>query len=159
MYDPATSRWLSVDPAKDGINWYAYCGNNPISFVDWAGFLAVRYQGGANIDFKINYYTGELEIDFMQSISALKIFSSNTVLYGSPQKVGPGADQYNIYKLGLNLRSASGNVRTALENYNTVPNIDDNGNQHKANYAEAVIRLIDGRWTPDNVHEKMVTNW
>ena len=97
MYDAADRRWLSMDLAKDGINWYSYCGNNPINFVDWAGFLAVSYQGGANIEFKINYSTGELEINFMQSIFALKKFSYNTVLYGSPQRVGPGADQYNIY--------------------------------------------------------------
>ena len=29
-YDPAIGRFITEDPAKDGLNWYAYCGNNPI---------------------------------------------------------------------------------------------------------------------------------
>ena len=33
-YDPALGRFISEDPAKDGLNWYAYCGNNPINFTD-----------------------------------------------------------------------------------------------------------------------------
>ena len=30
-YDPRTGRFLTQDPAKDGANWYSYCGNNPVS--------------------------------------------------------------------------------------------------------------------------------
>ena len=30
MYDPATRRFTSEDPARDQLNWYAYCGNNPV---------------------------------------------------------------------------------------------------------------------------------
>ena len=26
-YDPAIGRFISLDPAKDGLNWYVYCGN------------------------------------------------------------------------------------------------------------------------------------
>ena len=33
-YDPAIGRFITEDPAKDGLNWYAYCGNNPINFTD-----------------------------------------------------------------------------------------------------------------------------
>ena len=33
-YDPSIGRFISEDPAKDGTNWYTYCGNNPIKFVD-----------------------------------------------------------------------------------------------------------------------------
>lgn len=54
--------------------------------------------------------------------------------------------------------SANGNVRSALEAYNSVTETDDNRKRHNVNYAEAVIRLVDGRWTPDNVHGKWKTN-
>jgi RHS repeat-associated protein len=37
-YDPEVGRFLTVDPKKDGLNWYAYCENNPINFVDLDGF-------------------------------------------------------------------------------------------------------------------------
>ena len=30
-------RFTSVDPIKDGLNWYAYCYNNPIKYVDPSG--------------------------------------------------------------------------------------------------------------------------
>ena len=41
FYDANTRRFISVDPIKDGINWYAYCGNSPVVFVDPSG-LVVR---------------------------------------------------------------------------------------------------------------------
>jgi len=40
-YDPSTGRFLTRDPAKDGRNWYAYCGNNPIKLIDCNGCLAL----------------------------------------------------------------------------------------------------------------------
>ena len=36
-YDPVIGRFLSEDPAGDGLNWYTYCGNNPVVFVDFTG--------------------------------------------------------------------------------------------------------------------------
>ena len=30
-------RFTSVDPAKDGLNWYAYCNNNPVAYIDPSG--------------------------------------------------------------------------------------------------------------------------
>lgn len=42
-YSPITGRFLTEDPARDGLNWYTYCGNNPVAFVDpWGldGFLS-----------------------------------------------------------------------------------------------------------------------
>jgi RHS repeat-associated protein len=32
--DPEVGRWLTVDPKKDGTNWFAYCRNNPLRFFD-----------------------------------------------------------------------------------------------------------------------------
>ncbi len=36
-YDPMVGRFTTVDPAKDGLNWYAYCNDNPVAFVDRNG--------------------------------------------------------------------------------------------------------------------------
>ena len=33
-YDNVTGRFITEDPVKDGLNWYSYCGGNPIAFVD-----------------------------------------------------------------------------------------------------------------------------
>ena len=37
FYDANIRRFIAIDPIKDGVNWYAYCGNNPIVFVDPTG--------------------------------------------------------------------------------------------------------------------------
>jgi len=37
FYDYATGRFISVDPLRDGINWYVYVRNNPLKFVDPTG--------------------------------------------------------------------------------------------------------------------------
>ena len=35
--DAEIGRFISEDPAKDGLNWYGYCNNNPLKFVDPTG--------------------------------------------------------------------------------------------------------------------------
>ena len=39
-YDPSIGRFISEDPAKSGSNWYVYCENNPVKFVDPWGLVA-----------------------------------------------------------------------------------------------------------------------
>ena len=34
FYNPLYGRWFAPDPAKQGINPYTYCGNNPVMLVD-----------------------------------------------------------------------------------------------------------------------------
>lgn len=41
-YDPEKGRMISSDPLKDGSNWYVYCGNNPIIFIDPSGLVEVE---------------------------------------------------------------------------------------------------------------------
>jgi RHS repeat-associated protein len=40
-YDPVCGRWLSKDPIgiSGGLNMYAFCGNNPVNFVDPMGLF------------------------------------------------------------------------------------------------------------------------
>ena len=38
-YSPNHGRFTQLDPARDGLNWYAYCANNPILFVDPTGCI------------------------------------------------------------------------------------------------------------------------
>ena len=40
-YDPAIGRFITEDPAKDRLNWYAYCGNNPVNYMDSLGLKDV----------------------------------------------------------------------------------------------------------------------
>ncbi|WP_337399150.1 RHS repeat-associated core domain-containing protein, partial [Congzhengia sp.] len=40
-YDPSIGRFISEDPANSGSNWYVYCENNPVKFVDPWGLDAI----------------------------------------------------------------------------------------------------------------------
>ena len=41
-YDSAMERFISRDPAQDGRNWFVYCANNPLSYVDPSGLALSR---------------------------------------------------------------------------------------------------------------------
>ena len=45
--DPVTGRFLSEDPARDGANWFAYCGGDPVNAVDRTGTSGDRSLGAA----------------------------------------------------------------------------------------------------------------
>jgi RHS repeat-associated protein len=34
FYDPEIGRFILMDPAKDGLNWFIYCNDNPINNID-----------------------------------------------------------------------------------------------------------------------------
>lgn len=36
-YDPEIGRFTTIDPIQSGYNWYSYCNNNPLKFIDPAG--------------------------------------------------------------------------------------------------------------------------
>ena len=52
-YDPSVGRFIAEDPAKDGLNWYAYCSGNPIMFVDPWGLDAVVITNKNSVDLGI----------------------------------------------------------------------------------------------------------
>ena len=44
--DPVTGRFLSEDPARDGANWFGYCGGDPVNAVDRDGREDWAVAGG-----------------------------------------------------------------------------------------------------------------
>ena len=44
-YDSGVGGFISEDPAKDGLNWYVYCGGDPVNYVDHIGLepVLIRY--------------------------------------------------------------------------------------------------------------------
>lgn len=43
-YDQELGRFVSEDPVKDGMNWYVYCGNNPLYRLDPSGLSDYSLQ-------------------------------------------------------------------------------------------------------------------
>ena len=48
-------RFGTEDPAHDGLNWYTYCGGNPVVFVDPLGFEKVVVSGGSDGEENFRY--------------------------------------------------------------------------------------------------------
>jgi len=46
-YDPDTGKFISEDPAQDGLNWYVYAGNNPLKYTDPTGLKRDRGDRGS----------------------------------------------------------------------------------------------------------------
>ena len=55
-------RFITEDPVKDGLNWYVYCGNNPVAFVDPLGLILQLNGSGADVS-KIWGYINQLTDD------------------------------------------------------------------------------------------------
>ena len=53
-YDPSVGRFISEDPIRDGMNWYAYCGNSPVNFYDCNGMWM---EGDEKLSFGAQMYT------------------------------------------------------------------------------------------------------
>ncbi len=45
-YDPVTGRFSTVDPIRDGRNWYVYTANDPVNYIDAWGLLT---EDGGNV--------------------------------------------------------------------------------------------------------------
>ena len=89
-YDVKDGRFISEDPAKDGLNWYVYCGNNPLTYVDPTGFKSiVFYANGmkeqANVRKTIyeQKYGTECYIYRVDSAEAFTIGWNNLSYWGS----------------------------------------------------------------------------
>jgi len=65
-YNPTIGRFLQTDPIGygDGMNMYAYCGNNSITCIDPSGLASVAiYDGGDKTDFESRVQHADYSID------------------------------------------------------------------------------------------------
>lgn len=60
FYDPELGRFITVDPARDGLNWYVYCRNNPLLYKDVDGLacdIPITYYNQNNPEWGSIMYT------------------------------------------------------------------------------------------------------
>jgi len=61
-YVPQTARFSTIDPIRDGSNWFAYCNNEPVNFRDLWGLSAsdnaIYYDNNGNPTSNPNVVTG-----------------------------------------------------------------------------------------------------
>ena len=96
-YSPELGRFTSEDPAKDGDNWYVYCENNPVNFIDASGLGASPIE--LTKEYKMTserigaYWTGKVfEISEIAKKNAIKYADANGYYSIQSIYVGPGSN-------------------------------------------------------------------
>ena len=81
-YDPKIGRFTSEDPAKSGSNWYVYCENNPVKFVDPWGLWAIALVWNVQAQYVIGFGYGEgFAIDSNMNTADIK---NTSAIVGTP---------------------------------------------------------------------------
>ena len=76
-YSPKTARFTTVDPIRDGHNWYAYCSNDPVNFVDLWGLTSILLRKGKELL--------SMEVAKLEPVSKV-IYKAANKMYKAEQK-------------------------------------------------------------------------
>ena len=102
FYDADTHRFTQEDTAKDGANWYVYCGNGPVLRVDCLGGESYSIYRNGSVTGQITDFTYSDENCFWvrEVIPALK---NGSVYYNSNDKTV--TLYFNGYTASINLKT------------------------------------------------------
>ncbi len=67
-YDSSTGRFITEDPAQDGLNWYSYCAGDPVNAVDpWGLRLTASVEDSETILQELEKLTDD-DISFVEDV-------------------------------------------------------------------------------------------
>ena len=66
-YDPTTGRFINEDPIRDGLNWYVYCGNNPVNYIDPNGLSGIKPDGTYHITHSLDQELLKLKQEYVSA--------------------------------------------------------------------------------------------
>ncbi|WP_243662855.1 RHS repeat-associated core domain-containing protein [Hydrogenispora ethanolica] len=115
FYDPEVGRFISADPAEDGANWYAYCNDNPVRFVDPDG---LRVGDNDNGGWDGSGYDGDSE-----STS----YRNNGYQYGGNSGSSGGSGSHSSSSSNDRIANIMGNVLPGSASYGNAINSFQNG--------------------------------
>jgi hypothetical protein len=123
-YDPVCRRFVSQDKAKDGANWFMYCGDDPVNLVDASGKSIAPEYASAGVAFLLGMAFGFFEA-MGEFIASLGVFatgqkseiSSFGLYWGTLGSMGMAAIAYIGEKIGEGSLSSklSGKLMRALK--------------------------------------------
>ena len=146
-YEPETGRWLSPDPIgiSGGLNLYAFCGNDPVNFVDpWGlahfGTRPLNVRGG-----RLGYEVISGKIPGLD-IFDMEIYHENLFFDdGSNENVG-----FFKPRKGKNERYYLGPDKSSLDGYDMGPNTYDDDRMRRA------FVIVKSRLERDNVEYSLI---
>jgi RHS repeat-associated protein len=97
-YDAKSGRFTQEDPIRSGQNWYVYCGNNPVNFVDPWGLS--KYAIIVGSPGESQYNAGSLFINAADAYIDDKVTHDDEVwiLYCGKQYKSENGGNYNLRK-------------------------------------------------------------
>ncbi len=76
-YAPTLARFTTVDPIRDGSNWYAYCNSDPVNFVDMWGLYTCQDVSDFNNQIQQYYPAPNPLSDFIDLDKFAKVICQN----------------------------------------------------------------------------------
>ena len=116
-YNPAIGRFGAEDSARSGLNWYTYCGNNPIVFHDPTGcYSIVQTENGYNLVQEHDWAVlGRASLQFIPLLGGIAWSSPNGTVGGTSKELKPALNS-NIWGWGSYALDVNGIFELA---YNT----------------------------------------
>jgi len=154
-YSPASGRFITEDPIKDGLNWYVYCGSNPIIYIDPSGLehYVVFFVAGIMTESGFfHYLQNEMQWRFGNqgdTAEFIEVFPYGTDT--SASAIGQCVDVLS----DLNDGSHIGGIH--LNSKITDANIGDSDNIMIIGHSGGGVAAIDAFNTMDNYHRSRVT--
>ena len=154
-YDPTIGRFITKDPKRDGLNWYAYCGDDPVNAADPTGEQFME-DGQALVDGDAmdGFSIGELWTDMgALSYSTARTEQDSPFSGNTPFLNGYGVSQYSTslvenesyqyvgYTAPLCLQAPS---LRGLENIETMHGLPK---EHKAFFDAIALDIEDYTWS------------
>jgi RHS repeat-associated protein len=146
-YAPQVARFTTVDPVRDGNNWFAYVNNDPVNFVDLKG-LAPRNMSEEDRD------------AYKDAVGAYADYNNKTNTMGVPNEYDCADVATYLYGEGMAAAgkpNATSNLQHSGENITSIPQIQSTdffgGNTNNITYYE------DKSFNNPNVETGTVAVW
>ncbi len=78
-YSPVSARFTTVDPIRDGSNWFSYVVNDPVNYVDPFGLSSTDRSGWSNVKSTVKGWGESIKSDLIQTCNDIKGVVSNAL--------------------------------------------------------------------------------
>ena len=150
-YDPKLGRFISEDPAKSGSNWYVYCENNPLKFVDPWGLVAgekFRTLQELSNDWGWNYFPTSEYIMMEQASAIYKGYDEKGVYYSYTEAIVGGPHKTDLDAAEAMIPYGDGVTYVgAIHSHPQGGDISDNDKSYANNNDKLIIAVY---FQPDN---------